>query len=489
MGEILSKKIFYDNLEDYTAQCLTDTIFRDIDYRAANKSPSFFRADFSRSHFTSCTFWHNQFGRADLIDMYITNTEFCEVDFGSCMIKNTTLEKSMFQENNYHGVAIQYCFFRNCTFRDEEFITNMFHCTFVQCTFINCKFQKSSLEQNAFIKCEFIKVDISECVAENLSFSYCSLRDVFLNASMWASYLYKGTDINLFAFKYHGEIVDVLHNESNRYIKQFLINGQLSEFYNARIIAHKSMPDIDLIDDLSVVLDQAKKQPKLQRQKNLSRILDMMQFYCGSDEIEFKKYFQLLALLRQYDWEQFPFEETLEYESRLFQIRKLCQEFDVDQAWLYTVSPSEPCIAIFRLKFDDSVQAMEYLDNVYTQANYLLCGNAYEPPFFNVLSVEQGSIILTVSSIALLTVLISYAAKTVFHNLLSIKVETAISTQIVQRLNKAGTGVATLSKICNIAKESGLLEQPKENCNAIGKLSTELSKGEIQDIMINFLEP
>lgn len=482
-------RIFIDNSDDYSSKNLSGMIFRDIDYRSLQKQPSFFRCDFRGSNFSGCTFFCNQFGRADFVDAFISNTEFCEANFGSCMFKNVTLEKSLFQSNRYHGVAIQYCYYRNCTFRDENFVTNMFRCTFEQCTFINCTFQKSSLEHNSFNKCEFIKVDMSECIAENLSFTNCALRDVFLNASMWATYLYKGTDINGFAFKYHGEVIDVLHDEIEQYMNQLWENGQLAEFFNTRIIVHKSFPIIDLTKDLRTTLKQAKLQQKLVRRKNLSHILEIIQFYCGASEIEFTVYWQLVSILDEYDWSQFPFDESLEYETGMFQIHQVCQQFSMELNHIYTIPKNEICLITFRLNFDNVEQAKKYLTELYEQTNLFLCDGTYNSPLYDVLSVERGSVVLTVASAALLAVLVSYAAKMVFRNLLSLRIQYKLEKQIIQQLECAGKSIATLNKVCSLARENGFLSKPQDEKKMVELLSSELSKGEILEIIINLLKP
>ena len=159
MNELISyRKFKFNGSYNREKEDFTYTAFFDYDFSNDKETTSFFRSDFSRSNFISCTFNGNAFGRADFINVIMKNVEFEEVNFGSCLFKNSLIEKVHFQNNKYHGVAIQYSYFKKCIFRNEKIITNMYNCEFEQCTFINCKFEKSSLDHNSFIDCELIKL-------------------------------------------------------------------------------------------------------------------------------------------------------------------------------------------------------------------------------------------------------------------------------------------------------------------------------------------
>lgn len=487
MKPVLKMRVFQDMGTDHEGQDLTEMLFKDVDYEQHEFHASFFRSDFSRSQFAGCIFFMNKFGRADFIDVYIEGTKFHMVDFGSCMFKNATIEKAVFQENRYHGVAIQFCYFRNCTFRNEHFITNMFHCVFDQCDFINCKFEKSSLESNQFTNCRFSEVDMAECVAENIWFSACSLSDVCLNAAMWATCLYKETDIRSISFKYHGEIVDVLSAKLDKYTRQLLESRRLAEYLNSRIIARSIGVQADLSVELSLVLDIAQSLQQSTREKNMLRILDMLQFYIGSKYINFVEGIHLLSILQNYDWSGYPFGESLKYESRLFQIEKQHEDSLRNLSYICTIKPDQLCTANFRLSFNNSSDAQDYLNALFQSINEEYCVCMFKPPYFEVLAEAPGSIILTVAASALLVVLLARAAKIVFHDALSIKIQYKTAKQISKQLENTNGDLSTLKSICTVANKYGLLHTPSDDKQALLKLSSELTKGGILDVIINLL--
>lgn len=487
MKPILRMRIFRDIGKDYVEQDLTEMLFKDIDFEREGVYPSFFRSDFSRSQFAGCTFFMNKFGRADLIDIYIENTRFYKVDFGSCLFKNATMKKTIFQENRYHGVAIQYCYFKNCTFQNEHFITNMFHCVFDQCNFFNCKFEKSSLESNQFTNCQFSEVDMAECIAENLWFSTCDLSNVCLNATMWSTCLYKDTDIRCISFKYHGEITDVLSSKLDKYTSQLLASRRLAEYLNTRIIAHTIGIQTDLPADLSLVLDIATTLQQSTREKNMLRILDMLQFYIGGKYIDFVEYTHLLSILQNNNWSKFSFDESLKYESKLFQIEKQHEKLSLNLSYICTIAPNQLCIASFRLPFDNSSDAQEYLNNLFQLTNQEYCMCLFRPPYFEVLSEATGSVILTIAASALLVVLLARAAKVVCHDALSIKIQHKTAEQIAKQLEATNCDLSSLKAICSIANKYGLLHTPSDDKQTLQELSSELTKGGILDVIINLL--
>ena len=152
---------------------------------------SFFRADFRRSRIQNCQFYHNIFGRADFVDVFIENTSFCDVNWGSCLFKNSKITDSTYTNNFYKGVSMQFNTFVDCKFVNEKFIFNVYKCKFIKCKFYNCTFEKSSLEDIYFEKCYFHNVNIAECHAENLKFNACQINMLKLGVTYWSTYLFK----------------------------------------------------------------------------------------------------------------------------------------------------------------------------------------------------------------------------------------------------------------------------------------------------------
>lgn len=484
MDSIVSVNLFENTKDNYERCDLTSLLFKDIDYSKDRRSVSFYRSDFNRSQFNSCTFYKNIFGRADFINIFAVNTEFLEVDFGSCMIKNATFEKTQFEKNRYHGVAIQNSYFYKSTFRNETFVTNMFETTFDQCTLINCKFEKSSLDHITFINCEFIKVDIAECWAENLRFDNCTLRDVYLGASLWTTYLYKATDIDNFSFKYRGEIIDLWNGTPEDFLAKLWKQGRLFEYLNAIIVGRKILQR-QFIVELQKALGAMKLQPIQIRKNNITRTLEMILFYSNSDAINFLSYMETLETFEAFPWSDLPFEEEILYDSIVYKIQKNFQNFNFSISYLLALPRDEICVATYHLNFDTSDIARLYLEQIYQTAN-IECGNTYQPPYMQIISERTGSIIMTVASIATLTLLISFVAKKVFHNLSSIRIESKVTKEISKQIEDSGGDIKKLKNACSVADKYNLLDSESDS-KTLEKLSSEVTKGEILDIVLQFL--
>lgn len=477
--------LFFEDGQNHECCGLTDLIFKDIDYTQFSQAVSFFRSDFSRSKFYSCTFNRNSFGRADFIDVYLKNVEFDSVDFGSCLIKNALLEKVMFTRNHYRGVAIQYTCFKKCVFRDEDFITNMYHCDFYECTFINCTFKKSSLDSNEFTNCEFIKVDLSECIAENLRFDNCSLRDVFLGASLWTTYLYRNTDIHSFGFKYRGQIVDIWNGSSKDFINTLLQKKLYFEYINSIIIGDL-VPSHGLSKEIERLYPNILSQSSQLRKSTIIKILDMLLFYRNYYKIPFGEYLTIYSFFAQTSWEGLPFEEVLIYDAKLYKIRKSLEQLNFDLAYIKGFPSDAICISKFHINCDDAAVALEYLETAFNIANQDICDEAYAKPLIKVIQEEKGSVILTIASAATLALLVSYVAKKVMHNVFSIQIENGIKKQIVKRLEAESTDLTEIKKSCALAQKINFLPTERDT-EQINRLSSELTKGEILDIILNFL--
>ena len=485
MDSIDSIRLFCEDEQNHEKCDLTDLVFKDLDYRKISQSISFFRSDFSRSRFYNCTFSKNAFGRADFIDVYMENTEFDSVDFGSCLIKNALFEKIQFKKNSYRGVAIQYSYFKNCVFRDEHFVTNMYHCDFYECTFINCTFEKSSLDSNTFTKCEFIKVDMSECIADGLRFDSCALRDVYLCANLWMGYLYKDTDIYNFGFKYRGKVVDPWEGNPTDFIISLLHKRLYFEYVNTIIVGQLSVP-LGLVQEVQQIIPIIISQTAQMRKSTLIKILDMLLFYRNNNKLIFGDYIALYSFLVNYDWSGIPFEEQLIYQSKLYKIRTAIEYFNFSLSYIKTIEQTSICIAKFHINTDSKDAALAYLERLFDVANQDLCENAFTRPLIRVLQVEEGSIILTIASVAVLTLLISSVAKKVMHNLSGIQIEQQIKKNIIKQLSQSEASISDIQKSCALAQKYNLLPS-ESDVKQIERLSSELAKGEILDVILSFL--
>ena len=210
MDNMITTVQFDNSLENYESADLSFRVFRDIDFSLDQKPKSFYRADFRRSKITNCKFFENIFGRADFVDVYIENSNFKNVNWGSCLFKNSYIVSTFYHNNSYRGVSLQFNTFKQCIFKNEKFLFNAYKTKFIHCIFESCTFEKSSLEDLVFENCEFNDVNIAECHAEKLKFNSCSINKLKLGVTYWSTYLYRNTKIEDCLFMYKGNI-DIHH--------------------------------------------------------------------------------------------------------------------------------------------------------------------------------------------------------------------------------------------------------------------------------------
>ncbi|WP_305116188.1 pentapeptide repeat-containing protein [Thomasclavelia cocleata] len=489
MYEMMKVDVFDKTILNCESMNLSYKLFEDVDYTQSESIVSFYRCDFRGSKINNCIFYKNPFGRSDFIDTYICNSKFREVNWGSCLFENASFENTQFSGNRYKGVSAKYTYFKKCIFSNETIISNMFDCLYQECTFVDCIYEKSSILNIQFINCTFIRTDISQCHAEQLKFDSCTLQDVYLGLPFWATYLFKNTFINRFAFKYHGEIIDIIRESYFlSSFKEFWENGRLYEYINAHIISKQISMQSDLLNIVKKVFQKLIVFPAKIRKKNILDILSMFEFYFSYDNIDFITYNSIIEYLNLEGWKNYPFDEVIEYSAKIFKINVLISNFKYDYKYLYTINTNQKCICNFRLDCKDKEEAIKYLDTVFNVANDNLCNGYYDPPLFEVKDISVGSIILTISSWALLAILVSYSAKKVFHNLQSIKIEHALNVAIQKQLSDKTnpTTINDIDKVGKIAAKYNLINTDDDDAK-LNKLSSELTKGEILSIILNLI--
>ena len=214
----------------------------------------------------------------------------------------------------------------------------------------------------------------------------------------------------------------------------------------------------------------------------------MFEIYFRYYNIDYITYNSIIEYLNLEGWKNYPFDEVIEYSAKIFKINVLISNFKYDYKYLYTINTNQKCICNFRLDCKDKEEAIKYLDTVFNVANDNLCNGYYDPPLFEVKDISVGSIILTISSWALLAILVSYSAKKVFHNLQSIKIEHALNVAIQKQLSDKTnpTTINDIDKVGKIAAKYNLINTDDDDAK-LNKLSSELTKGEILSIILNLI--
>lgn len=215
----------------------------------------------------------------------------------------------------------------------------------------------------------------------------------------------------------------------------------------------------------------------------------MLEFYFNYDHIDFVTYNSIIEYINTSGLNEYPFDEVIEYSSKIYKINLLMSNFMYDYKYLYTIDMNQKCKCIFRLNCRNENEAINYLTSVFNVANTNFCNDYYKYPLFEVNNISPGSVILTITSWTLLSVLISYCAKRVMHNLESISIEHAINSAIKKRISSEDkpVSIADIDKIGKTAAKYQLINTDDEDETKLNKVLSEITKGEILSIILNLI--
>lgn len=375
-------------------------LFKDINFKKIKQKISFFRSDFRQSHFINTHFYFNNFDRADFISCVFENCKLERCNIASSEIKNCYFFNVEFSANQYDNTSIQDCIFEDCSFPDENFLVNMKSCKFINCIFSNCNFERSTTELLEFQNCKLINTNLATMHAERHQFSHCELKNVEIDLSYFFSYLVSNTSMDEIEFLYRGHSVDLKSGtiltdsfdklvRENRYYE--LINGhiQFAEY-------EKLVLNIDLI------LDKVSQMDSFLRIAEFKNIFRAFQFYLLQNMLPYDVFIKFIEIIKNYNWNQFPFEEKLEY---LAETQKLECIIDVLIFQEPMISSANAKIALltFKCKTDDYNEAYSTVSNFLSYTFKKL----HVDFDFELIKKEQGSWILSfamVASAALITV-------------------------------------------------------------------------------------
>lgn len=434
------------NEEKIEKQNLTYQIFKDIDYTKLMYKTSFYRSDFRGSKFENVTFFRNNFDIADFINNMFLNVEFNEVNFGEAEIKNCVFNKCYFKENTYLSVPLTNCTFIKCDFLSEKFRLTMKECTFKECTFKNCIYDQCSTDTIEFNDCTIIKCEMSTMHAENYKIIDCIFRDSFLGINFLGTYLIKGTDFNLLSFKYRGEIVPISDNTFfTQYTYDMFTHFRYYEYLNLSILLNK---DCVLENELARVLENFNNiDNKNLRLYTIKCILEMLEFYFESEYLSISTICNSLTILENYK-NILCGDEKFNIECGIFRLENLIATSDMHINYLLSCDPAKMALAEFTFDTNDIEDSKAKVDKLMHIVNQKFANDYYDIPY-KVVSIKEGSVIITITSSLLLILLAAKVAKSVCHTVCKMQVEIATSKKLLNTIENAKTYGTTLSILKN----------------------------------------
>ncbi|MCL1997168.1 MAG: pentapeptide repeat-containing protein [Turicibacter sp.] len=327
MNNITVAKTFKDTgVYQREKENLTYHIFNNLDFSDNKRHISFFRSDFRGSNFTNVKFYRNNFDRADFISCTFRNCHFTKVNFGSCEIKNCYFENVTFEDNIYKVISAQQNSFFNCRFVRENLLVSMYDCKFEESSFVDCNFERSSTERLEFLRCEVKNTNLATMHAEHHRFISCKMEDVCIDPSYVFGYLFYGTSLEKIDYLHRGESVSL--EETAASYGKFLEEARYFEYLNAGIIFQNAGVILQYKESKAEIVKNSLEQLSLYdivqlRKTGILDILNAICFYVKYSMLSLQELVEIEDLLQNFDWSQFSFEETLEYQGKVGMISSI----------------------------------------------------------------------------------------------------------------------------------------------------------------------
>lgn len=463
--------------QSYEKCDLSYKVFKDIDFTEIGPI-SFYRSDFRGSKFSSVTFSDNNFDLADFIGCSFINVESKGSNWGNCEIKNSYFKKCQFYFNKYGEAAIHNTTFQKCVFENETFKFTMFDCDFYNCQFINCIFDQCTTERLSFNNCTFIKTEMSTMHAENFKFTDCTVRDTYLGSCFIGTYLFKNVDMNLFGFKYRGQIMSIGDNYFDDLIKQLNDQHRYFEYLNLVLLCNK-FPDYGSI--FCEIFRSILHEPNDNiRNYNIKSSIDMLAFYYNSHRLPLYSFLKILGYLQDIDSTNniVPANSIMSFKEAFFKLNCIISNEIFDDSYALSVPDEAECKLSIHCNDNSFEDAKAKVKNLIEYANERL-GNYYQDPLYEIVEEKQGSVIITIATSLLLSLIVTKVVKEVFGTFCDIKLRNAKTNKKVELITKSNS-ITSLEKI-TVSDESDATNQKQ-----IMKLYNSIGKDYIIGLLLEF---
>jgi len=467
---------------DYSKSNLSYTLFQNIQAIFNNDALIFNRTDFRGSKFINCRFSNNDFDRADLIDCYIEDVTFNNVNFGMALIKNNYFKRVIFSKNNYNDLSVQETTFVDCTFDEKHINWTLFNCTFKNCTFKNTIFNHSSIDSNKFIDCCFIRCNMAECHMENIKFQSCLLDHVELGVSYIASYLFRDTNLSQIVFKYRGDMVNINYFGEDD-LNDLILHERYFNYLNMLLLQNKTDNFFKISKE---TIEKTLKLDNQQRIYNLKNILLMFEFYYDSSLIDFVTYQKIVLYLNSINFDNMDFNESLEYKSILYRINEKNDISKVSIDMLNTIDCNENCLCRIHINSNDLDEVKSQLAEVFETINKVAVNSFMKKDeIYEIKQIEQGSIILTIASSLVISMLFVKVIKSINHSIQIMRIEKAATDKNIEIIKKAKTS-KQVQKIFKEVNEYAITTE-KNYDKTVSKLKRSILISQIISIVIGLI--
>lgn len=466
--------------ENFECTDLSYRTIRNIDFDNIPQVVSFYRSDFRGSIFDSVRFTGNNFDLADFIGNSFKYVEFYRVNLGNAEFKNGYFYHCRFEENNYDDIAVHNCTFTNCIFQNERFHLTMNNCSFVNCQFIDCVFDQCSTDTLSFKKCVFLKCELSTMHAENFKFENCTFRDAFLGICFLGTYLFKNTDINLISFKYRGKLVETSNSDYfESFLKSLFENGRYFEYFNLSLLRLGCSTDEADISFCNLISRAMKEVNPNVRDYNLRGIFETIEFYIDSDCLPMDRLINYITILHGIPLSSIPVESQLMFLQHLYRLDAVLSSLNYTSEYINSIPAAVPCMATFHCKDTSRESAEEHINNLLDEVNSSCFNGFFSRPYYDVIAIREGSIILTIASSLLLILMAAKVIRSVSNVVCEVRLEVAKTNKAIELINSSKTPAGFNKAIACVPNATETL--PPEKIHKI------LGKDYIQDLLINYV--
>jgi len=474
MGSIAERFKFYDNGNNKRIkENFQGYLFNQINLSDSEHPISFYRSDFRGTKFKDCSFYKNDFSRADLIDSVIENSSFQSCLFRYSELFNSFFSKTTIIDAQFKSASFSRLFFYDCLLESGQLQdVTVRDCSFQKCKIVKTSFVKNSFDEVKFEKCHFAEVDLSNMTAINLYFTDCTFKDLIIDADYLGSYFFKGTYFKEVRIKYRGKFFNLEMSKQELIENLFKIFLESNRYYEALnlFIQKNLLQDIyrSPFDITKRIIRQVLAESNfLRRSYQLEKIFHIYEFYFNTNVISIGDYYQLFAFFDELVVTDLTLQEQITIANSVQRLKSLFDIVNLSHDFINSVNGD---VALLEITVSDQNENL-FLQEFESFLKHLFDSEFSKEQVYVVIGKRKGSIIYEIAINASVGVLLLRALKislkylrSIGNELSQIVIDFSVTRKLLGEVKKAKS-IDRLKQIRKFQKLSSEVVQRADKQN------------------------
>ena len=427
MSELIKKGYFIDTgVSDRSTENFQHQIFENMDFTIRSEPISFYRSDFRSVRMNNMKFYKSDFDRADIVNAFISDSEFIESKWGTDFI-NTFFIRSRFSKNQMDTCTINNCCFDSCEFIEERVVNTANRgSTYKNCSFENCSFEMNSFNDITFIGSSFSNIDLSNMGAYDLTFENCKFRNVMVDPDYFGSYLFKNSSIEELTYAYRGNdfsltgdvkqdlrSLAIFYQESGRFYEAFNTT-LLFRYYDkspGSVIPHFERIISNILSNSNILV----------KQDQLNRIIKTLIFYSGSEVLSASEIFYFIGYMGELNLDFFSLKDKLIFLSNIDMLAKTIESNLFDYPQVYSVAEFNQIYAEIQINEED-LEGFKASFDAFFRSTMSEYGHNDDAGYY-ITGIRKGSLIVEIIGYGVGFYVLATILKSTISKLLEIRME------------------------------------------------------------------